>query len=58
MEDRVFTPEEVEMIRKLANTPGTTYAEVAKKFNTEVWHVRYIASNKPQQKIEKQDEKD
>lgn len=39
-----LTPEEVEIIRKQANTPGVSYKQVAEQWNLEITHVRYIAN--------------
>lgn len=40
-----LTEEEVEQIRWLANNKVMTIAQIAHRFNTEMGHVRYIASN-------------
>lgn len=38
-----LTPEQVEEIRRKANTPGITYAQVAAEYGIDTGHVRFIA---------------
>lgn len=39
-----LTKEQVEAIRKEANTPGITYKSVAEKYGIDIGHVAYIAN--------------
>jgi len=44
-QDRVLTPEEVEQIRREARDhKNNTYAAVAKRWNIDQGHVKYIAN--------------
>lgn len=42
----VLTSEQVEQIRKEANTPGATYAEVALRWKVDRGHVAFIAKRR------------
>jgi hypothetical protein len=39
-----LSSEQVEKIRREANTPGVKYADVAAKYGVDVGHVRFIAN--------------